>query len=217
MSLSVVVDDREPPGVATALRAHADVESVTVRRLAAGDVAAGDVGVERKTSGDYLGSTLGRGGTDLESQVRKLIESYAHGYVLLEADLAGIEANRPGVAPASVRGSIASITARFGVPVIPCGDRERLVDLAVRLARKHAEEPSVRQLSPGAVPNQDEPIATRIYGCIEGVGPTTAAALHDAYPTVESLLGATKEDLLAVDGVGPVRAEAVYRALRTPE
>lgn len=217
MSVAVVVDDREPDAVATAFLAHPEVEEVSVRRLASGDVAIEDVGFERKTGGDYLGSVLGRTGTDLEGQVGAMARAYDHAYVLVEADLADLEAQRPGVAGAAVRGSMASITARFGVPVIPCGDTERLVDLAIRLARKHREEPSRRPLSPGAVPVRNEPVAKRMYGCIEGIGPGTAEALYEVYPTVAALLDASKEDLLAIDGVGPTRAEAVYAAFRTEQ
>lgn len=119
MSVSVVVDDREPPAVVAAVRAHPDVESVEVRRLDAGDVAVGAVGVERKTSADYLRSALGPGGSDLRSQVGKLRAAYAHPYVLVEGDLADLETRRSGVPAASVRGSMASITARLGVPPVP--------------------------------------------------------------------------------------------------
>lgn len=217
MSVSVAVDDREPAAVAAALRAHPDAESVAVRRLDAGDIATEDVGFERKTSGDYLRSALGRGGTDLEEQVRKLTVAYDHAYVLIEGTFADVEARWPGTSDASIRGSVASITARFGVPVVPCGDLDRLVDVAVRIVRKHAEPPSPRPLPVGAVAGRDEPIAKRIYGCIDGIGPETAAALHDAYPTVQALLDATEADLRTVEGIGPERARAVYAALRRPE
>lgn len=215
MDVSVTVDDREPDAVAAVFRAHSDVESVAVARLDAGDVVIGDAGFERKTVGDYLGSAMGRTGTDLEDQVRRLVGSYDHPYVLLEGDLADAEAQWPAASDASVRGSVASITARFGVPVLPCGDRERLVDLAVRLARKHVEPPSRRPLSPGAVPSLDEPVTKRMYGCIEGIGPATAAALYEAYPTVDALLSASEADLLEIDGIGPGRAATVYAALRS--
>lgn len=217
MSVSVLVDDREPPEIVSALRAHADVSTVEVRRLAAGDIVIGDVGFERKTSADYLRSALGRGGSDLEEQVEKMTEAYAHAYVLLEGNLADVEASWPGASDASIRGSIASITARHGVPVLPCGNRKRLVDVAVRLARKHTERPSARPLPPGAVTGRQEPTAKRMYGCIEGIGTGTAEALYEAYPTVDSLLAATKAELRAVDGVGPERAEAIYDALRNEE
>lgn len=217
MSVAVVVDDREPEAVAAAFRARPDVDAVTVSRLVSGDIVIGDVGFERKTGGDYLGSALGRTGTDLEGQVAAMAQAYDHSYVLVEADLDELEAQRPGVAGASIHGTIASITARFGVPVVPVGDLGRLVDLAVRLARKHAEEPSRRSLSTGAVPVLHEPVAKRMYGCIEGIGPGTAEALYEAFPTVEALLDASKEELLSIDGVGPTRAKAVYTAVRSEE
>lgn len=217
MPVTVLVDNREPPSVAARFREHPDVTAVEVHRLAAGDVAVGPVGIERKTPGDYLSSALGRTGTDLEAQIQQLAEVYDYAYVLLEGTLADVEAHWPGVADESVRGSLASITARQGVPVIPCGDAERLVDVAVRFGRKHTEAPGTRSLDPGAVPVRGEPVAERMYGCIEGIGPTTAEALYEAFPTVESLLAATESDLQAVEGVGPERAAAVHEAFRTEE
>lgn len=217
MAVTVTVDDREPAAVVAAVRAHPDVDAVDVRRLDAGDLVIGDVGVERKTPGDYLRSALGRRGSDLEDQVRRLAAAYAHAYVLLEGDLADLEGQWDGTAAAAARGSVASITARTGVPVIPCGDGDRLVDVAVRLGRKHREAPSPRPLPPGAVPSPAEPVAKRMYGCVEGIGPGTAAALYEAFPTVEAALAASRDDLEAVDGVGPKRAAAVYEALRSAE
>lgn len=61
MSVSVVVDDREPASVPAALRAHAGVDSVAVRRLDAGDLIIRDVAFERENSDDYLRSVLDRG------------------------------------------------------------------------------------------------------------------------------------------------------------
>ncbi|MFB6166303.1 MAG: ERCC4 domain-containing protein [Haloarculaceae archaeon] len=229
MTVSLVVDDREPPGLADAFRAHPDVAAVAVRRLDAGDVVVADrasthggeptgdatpaVGFERKTPGDYAWSAIGRAGTDLESQVRRLGDACDHAYVLLEGSFADAEAARPGVDPTAIRGTVASITARFGCPVLACGDRERLVDLAVRLARKHREPPGRRGLSPGAVPDGREPVAKRMYGCVEGIGPGTAAALYAAFPTVADLAEATRDELLSVEGVGPARADAVRAAI----
>lgn len=217
MSVSVTVDDREPASVVAALRSHADVDAVEVRRLDAGDLVFDDVAIERKTAGDYVQSAMGRTGSDLREQVRRMVEAFDHAYVLVEGDLADVEASSPGVSGASVHGSMASITARLGVPVIPCGDAERLVDVAVRLARKHTEEPSPRPLPSGAVPSRAEPTAKRIYGCIDGIGPTTAEALYDSFPTVESLVTASEEELLGVDGIGPKRAAAIDDALRGPD
>lgn len=211
----VVVDDREPAGLVEAVRSHADVGRVEVRRLAAGDLVVGDVGIERKTLPDYASTLLGRAAPDLHDQVRRLRDAFAHTYLLLEAELPAD--GDEGVPAAAVRGSAASLTARLDTPVIPCSDRERLVDMAVRLGLKHAGDPSARPLPSGSVTGRDEPTAKRMYGCIDGVGPETAARLHEAYPAVADLLAASRAELTALDGIGPKRADAIRSALRDPD
>lgn len=231
--LSVAVDDREPDGVRRAVEAHADVASVEIRRLLAADIAvlgqsvgsdgpegesggevAGRVGIERKTVSDYVNSAIGATGTDLREQVAKMVEEYDRAYVLLEGDLSEVGARRPGLDSAAVHGTMASFAARHDTPVIPCSDRERLVDVAIRLLRKHHEEPSPRPLSGGTVTGYATPTTKQLFGCIEGVGPKTADALYDEFSSVEALLDAPLEDLLAVEGIGEKRAAAIFETLR---
>lgn len=212
MPLEVLVDDREPTAVIESVESHADVDAVDVRRLDAGDIVVGAVGVERKTLGDYVNALIGRSAPDLFDQVRRLSATYGHPYLLLEDQFPAD--GDEDVPAAAVRGSAASITARHDTPVVPCSDRERLVDVALRLGRKHGGAPSTRSLPNGAVTSRDAPTATRMYGCIEGIGPDTAARLYEAYPAVADLLSASREELLAVPGVGPKRADAILAALR---
>jgi ERCC4-type nuclease len=237
MRVEAVVDDREPAPVGDAVRNHDDVAGVTVRRLEAGDIvvvgtadgpaAASDgdgdadgslptVGVERKTPTDYSRSAFGSHGVSLRDQLAKLTATYDHCYLLVEGNVPAMEA-ATGLPPEALRGSIASITARTGVPVIPCSDRERLVDVAVRLFRKHREKASEDPLPVGAVPSRNEPVQKRMYGCIDGIGPQLAGALYDAFPTVASLVAADREALLAVDGVGESRADAIREAVGRPD
>lgn len=214
MRVSVTVDDREPAGVVATVRDHPDVTAVRVERLPAADIVIGEIGIERKTFRDYINSVMGAGGTDLYDQVRRMNETYYRSYVLLEGDLHNIEDLPTDVGSAAVHGSMASLAARHDSPVIPCSDCDRLVDIAVRLGRKHVEEPSSRPLPPGTVTGRSVPTTRRIYGCIEGIGPETAATLHERYPTVESLVAATVDDLMNVDGIGEKRATAIYESLR---
>ena len=214
MRVAVTVDDREPAGIVEGIRSHADVTAVVVERLASGDLVIDSVGFERKTLRDYVSSAVGRGGSDLTDQVERMAATYDHSYVLLEGDFADLESLRTRVSPASIRGSMASITARHGVPVIPCTDRQQLIDFAIRLGRKHAEDPTTSQLPVGSVPSRSEPTTKRMYGCIEGIGPRLAATLYDRYPTVEALLEASVDDLTRIEGIGPTRAETIYAAVR---
>ncbi|WP_254536167.1 ERCC4 domain-containing protein [Halomarina litorea] len=235
MRVDATVDDREPAGVVEAVREHPDVTGTGVRRLASGDIVlrpeATDGGrkrtgngngeppttaVERKTPRDFVQSAVGRHGSDLRDQLARLAAGADHAYLLVEGDVADVE-RATGLDGAAVTGTVASLMARSGVPVVFCGSRDRLVDLAVRLARKHAEAPGRRALPSGAVPSRAEPTAKRMYGTVDGIGPALATTLHEAYPTVESLLGASVEDLTELEGFGEGRARAVYEALRTPE
>lgn len=212
--ISVTVDDREPEGVIAAVRDHPDVTSVAVERLPAGDLVAESMAVERKTLQDYVSAVMSRSGPDLEDQVSRMADRFAHTYVLLEGDLGDVDNLRTGVSPEAIRGSMASITARHGTPVIPCTDQRRLVDFTVRLGRKHNEEPSTRPLPVGSVPSQHEPTAKRMYACVEGIGPELAETLYKTYPTVAELLTASRDDLLAVEGIGEKRARTIHAALR---
>lgn len=215
MSVVVAVDDREPTTVVETIRTHPDVDGIEVHRLVAGDVVVGDVGVERKTLGDYVNALIGRTGPDLYDQVHRLNGAYTHSYVLLEDELPAD--GDESVPAAAVRGSAASITARLETPVIPCSDLDRLVDMAVRLGRKHAEDPSTPALPRGSVTALDAPTPKRMYGCIDGIGSDTADRLYDTYPTVAEIVAASPEELMAIEGVGPNRADAIHSAFRERE
>ena len=174
----------------------------------------GTVGIERKTVDDYASSALGTTGTDLREQVVKMTDAFDHAYILLEGDLSEVGARRPGLNAEAVHGTMASYAARHDTPVVPCSDRRRLVDVAIRLLRKHTEDPGSRPLLGGTVTGHATPTTKRMFGCIEGVGPKTADALYEAFPSVETLLEATREELLSVDGVGEKRADAIFETLR---
>lgn len=212
--VSVTVDDREPAGVIAAVRDHPDVATIAVERLPAGDIVVESMAVERKTLRDYVSAVMSRSGPDLEDQVSRMADRYGHAYVLLEGNMDDVDHLQTGVSPAAIRGSMASITARHGTPVIPCANRHRLVDFAVRLGRKHIEDPSTRPLPVGSVSGQNEPTVKRMYACIEGIGPELAETLYETYPTVSELLAADRDDLLALEGIGEKRARTICEVLR---
>jgi ERCC4-type nuclease len=238
MTLSVVIDDREPEGVRRAVAAHDDVAAVEVRRLPAADLAVldgaesaaaenadedtagaegrvvGGVGIERKTVSDYVNSAIGTTGTDLREQITKMGAAYDRAYVLLEGDLSEVGARRPGLDAAAVHGTMASFAVRHDTPVLPCSDRERLVDVAIRLLRKHREDPSARPIPGGTITGYATPTTKQMFGCIEGVGPQIADALYERFPSVEALLSADVAELREIEGIGAKRSEAIFETLR---
>lgn len=215
-TVSVVVDIIEPGRVREEFENHPEVEEVRVAPLQAADIVIGGIGFERKGKGlnansgwnDYVGSMMdGR----LDDQPSKMSEAFDAAYILVGGDLDGTEQYWSEMKPESVRGHMASLTARDGSgvrAVLPCGNLALLVDMAVRLARKHQEEPSSPQLPSGDV-GDDEPAAKQMYGCIPGVGREGAETLYEHYPAPGDVFTASVEDIEELPGFGEKRAESV--------
>ena len=55
-----------------------------------------------------------------------------------------------------------------------------------------------------------------VVGAVAEVGPVTARALLAHFGSVEAVMGATEEDLLAVDGVGEVTADRIRTVTASP-
>jgi ERCC4-type nuclease len=193
---------------------HPDVDEWTEHRLAAADIVVNGVGFERKTPSDFASSiTEGR----MIEQAEKLADAYEHAYVLLDGEFAEFEAlSHSRLNPQSMRGMAASLTARHGIPVIPCGTTGDLVDHAVRIGRKHTEEPVSDHLPTGPV-GSDEPAGKRMWGCLPNVGPALADRLWDEFgaPAVffRNYEGEWVRWLTNVDGIGESTAVDIVEAM----
>lgn len=218
--VTVVIDSREDEDVIADLAAefsmHDEVEDYRVEELPAGDLEIEGIGFERKTFSDYVSSMQE---WRLDEQAVKMNQRYEHGYFLMEGNLVEtenpFEAANSNIAPTSVRGSMASLAARQGLPVIPCSNRALLADMAVRIARKHIEETQKKRFITGAVSGTDEPTAKMMYACIDGIGPEKAEVLYQTWPSVtEFMTNADADDVADLEGFGEKTAEKVMEGFR---
>lgn len=202
--VEVVIDVHEPPEITEAVVAHDEVSGYKIESLPAADLEVSGVGFERKDNSDYAKSLKdGR----LEDQTRKLGERYEHAYVLFDGSL--VETKnifKSGMNGASLRGSMASLTARedSGVQaVIPVSNPSLLVDMAVRLARKHVEDNDGVEFIPQPVDDPDINRTIQMYCCIDGVGPKTAKAIYEEFPSMKDFIHNVDYDSLRrIDGIG---------------
>jgi Fanconi anemia group M protein len=201
-----VVDRYEPSGAV--LRAL-EKRGVTCRvtSLRAGDYDLGHgVLVERKTTADFHHS-LQRG--RLWGQVGKLRTSAALPYVLIEGtSLAG------PIGADAVRGACLAILGQ-GVALIrardPIDSAAWLHLLATRMSgrRLGRDRPVYAQrLKPGV----DE-VPEAMLAAVPGISTVTARALLRRFGTVRAVILAGEEAWSTVEGVGPVRARALSRAI----
>lgn len=209
----VIIDSREPEEMIIAVSNHSEVGDWFVDEREYGDLIINDsVAIERKTPSDFSSSVLD---DRIKIQAKGLMESDYRGYILVEGTIDDIKnLKHSNLHENAIRGVMASITVRYGIPVIPVGNLESLVDLAVRMGRKATEEETSPVLESGAIESRDAPTLVRMYACIPGIGQEAAWNLFSQYPSLEAILNASVEDLVEVPQVGERRAEAVQGALR---
>lgn len=96
------------------------------------------------------------------------------------------------------------------------GDLYRL-DFDKILALEGFKEKSVNNLRDAIEHSKTRPLANLIFGLrIPEVGQTNAALLASSFQTMERIMDATVDDLAAIDGFGPIIAQAVHGWFANP-
>lgn len=217
------VHEQDAPQMLTALNGHKEVEGWKLSALNVGDLQLtfddSDLTVvfERKTPSDYAGTLMGKEGTRLDEQIQKLVDFDGPAYILIEGNqedfrsLTGTNINAE-----SLNGSVASTDVRYLDGVRFCSDADGLVDMAIRLARKHKEDPSTSSLQASVV-EKDASYVKRALGALDGVGPETADMLETRYRSLSEVLKSDVEELQQLDGIGEKRAKSIHRQLHEGE
>jgi Fanconi anemia group M protein len=206
-TVELVIDQRELDS--TIARDLSTRENLTTRleTLAVGDYVCSDrVAVERKSVSDFL-DTLTGGDRSLFEQIGDLSRAYARPILLLEGE--GLYEER-NVHPNAIRGALSSLAVDFGVSVLRTTDEADTADMLEVLARREQEtaDRSVQvhgEKSSKTLAEQQE----YVVSAIADIGPVTARALLEEFGTVEAVMTAREDDLLAVSGVGQVTADRI--------
>lgn len=218
----VVIDVHEPDELMSLFLFHEDVEDVITPEggLESADVIVNGVGFERKTPSDFASSITDEE-RNIYDQVQRMTEMYDESYVLLQGNLEDFERlEHSDLPPKSLRGATASITARY-CPVIPCGGSytendekamELLVDMAMRIGRKHTESAGHHFMKTNSAPD-DAPFVQKMLASIDGVGPELSKDIASVYDTPESVMAASVEDFKAIEGIGSERAKQIHETL----
>ncbi|WP_129114113.1 DEAD/DEAH box helicase [Halegenticoccus tardaugens] len=206
-AVEIVADQRELDStIARDLSTREGIET-RLETLAVGDYVLSDrVAVERKSVSDFL-DTLTGGDRSLFDQIRDLSRHYARPVVVIEGD--GLYEER-NVHPNAIRGALASLAVDYGVSVLRTEDERDTADLleviASREQTKRDRAVSVHgEKGAKTLAEQQE----YVVGAIADIGPVTARSLLDHFGSVEAVMTADEDDLLEVDGVGPVTAERI--------
>ncbi|CCQ35585.1 ATP-dependent RNA helicase/nuclease Hef [Natronomonas moolapensis 8.8.11] len=212
--VEVVADQRELDAhIARDLSTREGIET-RLETLEVGDYVLSDrVVVERKAVEDFLETLVG-GDRSLFEQVGAAARHYARPVVIIEGERLYEARN---VHPNAIRGAIASLAVDFGASVLRTTDADDTADLLEVIARREQETDdrsvSVHGEKGGKTLAEQQEY---VVGAVAEVGPVTARALLAHFGSVEAVMGATEEELLAVDGVGEVTADRIRTVTASP-
>ncbi|MFB6354415.1 MAG: DEAD/DEAH box helicase [Halobacteriales archaeon] len=207
-TVEVVVDQRELDAAVARDLSTRDGLEVRLETLAVGDYVCSDrVVVERKSVADFVATLLGEE-RSLFEQARDMARHYARPVVLIEGE-GDLYAER-NVHPNAIRGALASLAVDFGASVLRTRDVDDTADLLAVIARREQEDGSREASVHGGkgartLAEQQE----YVVSAVAEVGPVTARALLEALGSVEAVMTADEEALMAVSGVGEVTAERI--------
>jgi ERCC4-type nuclease len=207
--VDIVADDRErASGVIERLSSIPGV-SVRIERLAAGDYLADRrILFERKTLEDFAVSIVdGR----LFKQMPTLIKSKFMAVLILEGSVN--DAKGLGVRREALQGALISISLILGIPVLRSLAPEETARLIVYAARQLQSAEKAGCPRPGYRPKGKKGRQLFILQGLPGVGHERAMRLLEKFGSVEAIMGASREELLTVDGIGAKTADRIRWAV----
>ena len=192
-SLLVFADSREHGSVID--RLFKNGINVKVGQLKAGDfIISEDVGVERKTTDDFVNSLVDK---RLFEQAQKLKQNFVRPLYIIEGNFENLFSVR-NVDSKAILGALTSLILDWQVPLLFSRNPEETADIITNLAKREQ------------VDNK------KLVSVIEGlpnIGPTAARNLLKHFTTPKNILNASIEELKEVDGIGKILAEQIRKLL----
>ncbi|MCK5806299.1 MAG: hypothetical protein KAI66_25940 [Lentisphaeria bacterium] len=201
---SITVDHRErAPELVQALR-NTHGFSVEFAQLDSGDYEMPpDILVERKTTRDFCLSVIdGR----LFQQAYRLVEGHYNSLIIIEGASFKTDVS---IDMACVRGALVTLAQTFRLPTLRTRDQ---LDTAWTLARLHRQRQRIGMGRGTLKSSRSRTLARRkeaLLRSFPGIGPKLAGALMRHFGSIEAVVRASEEELLAVSGMGEIKARSI--------
>ncbi|HJJ28945.1 MAG TPA: DEAD/DEAH box helicase [Methanocorpusculum sp.] len=204
---AVVVDNRETHSKVAECLSRLGVK-ITLAQLPVGDYAIGDrILVERKTIADFVDTLVER---DLFGQMKELASNCTRPVLIVEGGSLSDLYDVRNVHPNAIRNTLASIAVDFDVSLVFTRDAAETADMLHAFARREAgSEKKERTQHKGKSRKSLHESAEYVLTAFPDVGPKAARTLLAHFGSLRAVLSASKEELLAVSGVGEKTAAGV--------
>ena len=176
--------------------------SVKTSQLESADyIISGKVAVELKKIPDFVASLIdGR----LLEQVRALKQHFSQAVLIIEGEEDMYSVRK--VHPNALRGLLASIALDFRVPILYTKNAKDTAALLAVMAKREQDgsrDFSYHEFKPRSTQEQLE----FVVSSLPGIGVQTAKLLLQQFGSLQKLFQATREELIALDGIGDKTAD----------
>jgi len=169
-----------------------------------------EVGVERKTTNDFLNSIIDR---RLIQQLITLKENFSIPLLIIEGEENIYQIRN--FHPNSIRGMLASIAIDFQIPILYSKNYRDTAGLLAIIA-KRLDKPSraltlLAKKKPLTLKEQQE----FIVASLPGIGSTLSKSLLKKFKTVKKIVNAKEDKLQKVAKLGPKKAKEIKKVLES--
>ncbi|MBS7288420.1 MAG: DEAD/DEAH box helicase [Candidatus Freyarchaeota archaeon] len=206
--LTVYADVREGGSSVVQELAKLGVE-VVLTKLNVGDYVVSErVGIERKTSADFVQSIMDQ---RIFKQLADLTRTYEAPLLIIEGERLY---ERGGINPESIRGALVSVALDFKTPIFWTRNAKETAEVIKTIARREREEGRrgirIGVKKPGTVKELQE----RLVASLPGVDHVLARRLLQKFKSVEKVFTANEDELMSIQGIGEKKAKRIREVLQ---
>jgi ERCC4-type nuclease len=200
---SIFIDSRETASGIPQLLVEREILDVKVQQLEIGDYIIADLCIERKTGDDFEKSLMdGR----LFRQLLLLKRAFRRRSLIIEGKFSGTIPTR------GVAGAIIRISAGLQIPILYSKDPVDTVAMLQRAALQLYGFTTSSFHSPLRSARTDYPFhQVYVLAGIPGIGVHRARRLIENFGSLRQVMNASRDQLAAVEGIGPVQAELIEK------
>jgi len=204
----IVIDDRETSSKVVEVLSGMGA-AIRLERLAYGDYAIGDrILVERKTARDFVDTLVNR---DLLGQVKAMADAVIRPVMIIEG---GDLFTQRDIHPNAIRGVLAALTVDMGVSVLFTRDEQETAQMLMVLARREEGERGERKVHPHKTHRSVKEDQEYIVSAFPEIGMKNARLLLSHFGSVQAIVNASLEELVAVKGIGEKTGQRVFELSR---